>query len=523
MTRVKLVDYSESDGEGACEDDSGDADEPVVLRLRPPEPQSENELAQIVIELQHQYTKEVEEVQGRQGEYERHLRVWKTQVEDRLQMQVNVMAAIIKVSAGYRIEALLPVCDAACEQPVLTGSKKVFGVDAADPAIRDYARRSHDGAKPQVPPTSLPTVSANVEPHVPSSERRGITCRQSSPAHAIEASPKRISRDENGGHRLTTAWPIIPPSARRSTGEKVPRQLRGPHDHARNPRKRSGRTNHERRIESQQAMAMEVVEEPRKVDENPASAVGRDGGLQQPLDPQAVPVNPYDDPKYFSTLAVFGNNGTERPVFKFHKHPETVEEQWAEFKYGLHGQPPVERLEELYRAKWRNSTYGRSWFTRRKAFWDKVKEMLAEGRTEQEALGVMSRLAEEGGVPSLIARLCRERGQGSRKGRSRLPSKKRLRGDSCDEEGAIDSGSESDDEAVPVSSKDERSFHALELSYERVLYFDVLNGLASEYVLDATADDMLFQALPFEWSTELLATRRQQAGRRGLVKLNEWN
>ncbi|WQF86444.1 Putative NADH:flavin oxidoreductase/NADH oxidase, aldolase-type TIM barrel [Colletotrichum destructivum] len=375
MTRVRLVDYSESDGESACEDDPGDADAPVALRPHPPEPQSENELAQIVIELQHQYTEEVEEVQRRQQDSERQLRVWKTQVEDRLQMQVNVMAAIIKV---------------------------MFGVDAADPAIREYTQRGHGGAKPQVPPTSSPTV----------------------------------------------------------TGKRVPRQLRGPHDRARNPRKSTGRANHEEEIGAEQVIAVEVTEEPCEVDEDPTSAARKNGGLQQPLHTQAVPANPYDDPKYFSTLAVLSNDGTEQPVFRFHKHPETVEEQWAEFRYGLHGQPPVERLEELYRAKWRNSTYGRSWFTRRKAFWDKVKDMMTEGRTEHEALGVMSRLAEGGGIPSLIAQLCRERGHGSRPdrriGRSRLPSKRRRRGDSCDEEGAINSGSGSDIEAVPGRSSPPR-------------------------------------------------------------------
>ncbi|CCF41120.1 thiol-specific monooxygenase [Colletotrichum higginsianum] len=271
MTRVKLVDYSESDGESACEDDSGDADVPVVLRPHPPEPQSENELAQIVIELQHQYTEEVEEVQGRQQESERQLRVWKTEVEDRLQMQVNVMAAIIK---------------------------EVFGVDAADPAIREYTQRSHDGAKPQVPPTSSPTV------------------------------------DSAG--TLVSGW-----GWRTSTEDRLAHPAIG-------------------EAQYWQKGAQATSWTPRSREEHQKD-----------------------------TLAVFSNDGTERPVFKFHRHPETVEEQWAEFRYGLHSQPPVERLEELYRAKWRNSTYGRSWFTRRKAFWDKVKDLLAEGRTEQEALGIL--------------------------------------------------------------------------------------------------------------------------------------
>ncbi|KAK1991168.1 hypothetical protein LX36DRAFT_591054, partial [Colletotrichum falcatum] len=180
------------------------------------------------------------------------------------------------------------------------------------------------------------------------------------------------------------------------------------------------------------------------------AGAGVEDGLQPPTHTQATPLNPYDDLKYCSTLTVVDEDGTRRPIFQFHRHPATVEEQWAEFRHGLHGQPPVERLEALYRAKWRNSTYGRSWFTRRKAFWDRVKEMLAEGRTEGQALEAMRRRAEEGGgVPSLIAQLCRERGHGSRpdrrKDRARVLGRKRGVEGGCDEEEDADSGRESDE------------------------------------------------------------------------------
>ncbi|KAK1988168.1 transcriptional activator of glycolytic enzymes-domain-containing protein [Colletotrichum cereale] len=274
MRRPKLVDYSDSECEsGEC---IASPDEQPI----PPEPQDENELAQIVIQLQHQYTKEVGDLERRQEEAEQQLELWKAQVEDRLQLQVNVMASIIKAT--------------------------VSGIDEAHEAI-----------------------------------------------------------------------------------------------------------------------------------------------LQPPTRAQAAPFNPYDDPKYFSTLTVVDEDGTRRPIFQFHRHPATVEEQWAEFRHGLHGQPPVERLEALYRAKWRNSTYGRSWFTRRKAFWDKMKEMLAEGRTEGQALEAMRRLAEGGGVPSLIAQLCKERGHGSRpdrrRDRRRLPGRKRGLGGGWDEEEDVDSGPESDE------------------------------------------------------------------------------
>ncbi|KAK2049520.1 hypothetical protein LZ31DRAFT_457058 [Colletotrichum somersetense] len=193
---------------------------------------------------------------------------------------------------------------------------------------------------------------------------------------------------------------------------------------------------------------MSDIDEPHETAKPTVDGGARDSP-QPPTHAQTAPLNPYDDPKYFSTLMVVDEDGTRRPIFRFHPHPETVEEQWAEFRHGLHGQPPVERLEALYRAKWRNSTYGRSWFTRRKSFWDRMKEMLAEGRTEGQALEAMRRRAEGGGVPSLIAQLCRERGHGSRpdrrRDRPRLRGRKRGLGDGCGEEEDIDSGWKSDE------------------------------------------------------------------------------
>ncbi|GJC87957.1 hypothetical protein ColLi_10795 [Colletotrichum liriopes] len=91
--RRKLVGYSDSDSES-------DADVPTGETSCPPELQNENELAQIVIQLQHQYTREVGKLERQQEEAERQLGVWKAQVEDRLQMQVNVMTAIIKTRRG---------------------------------------------------------------------------------------------------------------------------------------------------------------------------------------------------------------------------------------------------------------------------------------------------------------------------------------------------------------------------------------------------------------------------------------
>ncbi|KAK1954513.1 hypothetical protein LY78DRAFT_649030 [Colletotrichum sublineola] len=122
MKRPKLVDYSDSEGE------STDPPRPVVWsseRPRPPEPQDANELAQIVIQLQQHYTKEVSDLEHQQEEMERRLGAWKAQIEDRLQLQVNVMASIIKASSLMGHGHIPPPPPGQIgHPPMLTGGRK---------------------------------------------------------------------------------------------------------------------------------------------------------------------------------------------------------------------------------------------------------------------------------------------------------------------------------------------------------------------------------------------------------------
>ncbi|KAK1675504.1 hypothetical protein BDP55DRAFT_552321, partial [Colletotrichum godetiae] len=186
-------------------------------------------------------------------------------------------------------------------------------------------------------------------------------------------------------------------------------------------------------------------------------------------------VNPYDDPKYFSPLTVRGKDGDMRPIFKFYPHPPTVEEQWAEYKYGLHGQQPVELLEKMYRAKWRNGTYGRSWFTRRKAFWDKMKGLLNQGNTEEEALAVLRDLGS-GSVPTAVAILCKERGEGTRLGRRKsrgqmvysVCGSKHSRDESSSDQESSSSDSEDDEDPRPIRYNSSRLRKRLVVSMESV-------------------------------------------------------
>lgn len=174
--------------------------------------------------------------------------------------------------------------------------------------------------------------------------------------------------------------------------------------------------------------------------------------IDSPSQAAAGPASPYDNPKYFSPLTVRDKDGRERPIFKFYPHPSTVKEQWAEYRYGLHGQPPVEQLEAKYQAKWRSGSYARSWFTRRKTFWDKIKDMLAEGKTEAEALSAMEERAE-GGVPNLIGALCKER-TGKSTGKSTEPARKRKRGLGARKKQMASDSSEEDDFVVSDSDSD---------------------------------------------------------------------
>ncbi|KAK1624702.1 hypothetical protein BDP81DRAFT_280722, partial [Colletotrichum phormii] len=85
----RLVDYSDSEDEPEAEVSA----EPSVA-----EPVDEDGFAQAVIGLQHEYTKEVRELQERQEATDRDMAVYMGQVNTRLQKQLNVMTSIVKVS-----------------------------------------------------------------------------------------------------------------------------------------------------------------------------------------------------------------------------------------------------------------------------------------------------------------------------------------------------------------------------------------------------------------------------------------
>ncbi|KAL0933948.1 osmostress-responsive transcription [Colletotrichum truncatum] len=293
--------------------------------------------------------------------------------------------------------------------------------------MRDLQLFSSRSKSVGVPPHPSHSPSVSVPAHIPSqsqASRLPTLSRVELPPikHAIGGAEESIS--------IVTSTTTLPQRII-STGKKAPRSKGASNHRSYQPGKKSTaayaskQTTHSRPAARKNTVREEIkashiakrrLELPQNISTNKER-------------PTVEPQNPYDDPKYFSPLTVLTEDGTKQPIFKFHQHPDTVEEQWAEYKYGLHGQPPVEQLEAKYRAKWRNNDYGRSWFTRRKPFWDKIKEAMAEGKTEAEALNLMRDLAN-GRVKSLIGQLCDERASKRRrlekmqKGRSRASRKK---------------------------------------------------------------------------------------------------
>ncbi|KAI0544757.1 transcriptional activator of glycolytic enzymes-domain-containing protein [Xylaria curta] len=87
----------------------------------------------------------------------------------------------------------------------------------------------------------------------------------------------------------------------------------------------------------------------------------------------------------------------------------TVEEVWREYREGMDGQPAIEKLDATWGSRWRPEPRGRTWYSRRKVIWDKIKEYMAEGMDEDNAVQEVERLRDGGTINKLIRMLQDER------------------------------------------------------------------------------------------------------------------
>lgn len=65
---------------------------------------------------------------------------------------------------------------------------------------------------------------------------------------------------------------------------------------------------------------------------------------------------------------------------------DTVQEVWEEHRYGRNGNPPLEQLDALWGPRWRPDPKIRVWYGRRKAILDKIRQFIADGIDEQNAV-----------------------------------------------------------------------------------------------------------------------------------------
>ncbi|KAK8044336.1 hypothetical protein PG993_004360 [Apiospora rasikravindrae] len=87
----------------------------------------------------------------------------------------------------------------------------------------------------------------------------------------------------------------------------------------------------------------------------------------------------------------------------------TVEEVWKEYREGMDGQPAIEELDATWGSRWRPEPRGRTWYSRRKVIWDKIKDFIAEGMEEDEAVKEVEKLRDGGTINKLIRMLQEER------------------------------------------------------------------------------------------------------------------
>ena len=87
----------------------------------------------------------------------------------------------------------------------------------------------------------------------------------------------------------------------------------------------------------------------------------------------------------------------------------TVDEVWKEYRQGLDGQRAIEDLDATWGSRWRPEPRGRTWYSRRKVIWDKIKEYIENGLSEENAVKEVEKLRDGGTINKLIRMLQEEK------------------------------------------------------------------------------------------------------------------
>lgn len=134
--------------------------------------------------------------------------------------------------------------------------------------------------------------------------------------------------------------------------------------------------------------------------------------LSAPRPPRPAPQSPqssHADARLLPKQANSQPPQTPGPPAYDYRTVGTVEEVWKEYREGLDGQPAVEELDSTWGSRWRPEPRGRTWYSRRKVIWDKIKEYVAEGMEEDKAVREVEKLRDGGTINKLIRMLQDER------------------------------------------------------------------------------------------------------------------
>lgn len=125
--------------------------------------------------------------------------------------------------------------------------------------------------------------------------------------------------------------------------------------------------------------------------------------------PPQSPQNSHTDARLLPKQTNLQTPQTPGPPAYDYRTVGTVEEVWKEYREGIDGQPAVEELDATWGSRWRPEPRGRTWYSRRKVIWDKIKEYLTDGMGEDEAVREVEKLRDGGTINKLIRMLQDER------------------------------------------------------------------------------------------------------------------